>query len=246
MENLSKNFMVPFGIIMGSALIIASIIAGATFYKIRSLDNTLSVTGSAKTDVVSDTVKWTSQITRPVKISNLQSGYTQIANDLVKVKKFLVDSGIPEDSITVSTVSFYENYSYQQNYQSYTEKEYILSQTITVNSTDVDKITEISKNINAIVSSGVIFQTNSLEYYVSNLPELRVTLLGEAVKDAKARADSLAGASGKKVGSLKSATSGVVQVVSQNSTEISDYGSYDTSAINKQVMVTVKASFTLK
>ncbi len=246
METLNKNFMVPFGVIMGSAIIVASIIAGFTFYKIKSLDNTLSVTGSAKTEVVSDTVKWSGQITRPVKISGLQAGYTQIASDLDKVKKFMIDSGVKEESITVSTVSFYENYSYQQNYQSYTEKEYILTQNITVNSDDVEGLTNISKNINAIISQGVIFQTNSLEYYISNLPELRVSLLGEAVADAKARAESLASSSGKKVGGLKSASSGVVQVVSQNSTDISDYGSYDTSAINKQVMVTVKASFTLR
>lgn len=246
MEPLNKNFMVPFGVIMGSAIIVASIIAGLTFYKIKSLDNTLSVTGSAKTEVVSDTVKWSGQITRPVKISGLQAGYTQIASDLDKVKKFMIDSGVKEENITVSTVSFYENYSYQQNYQSYTEKEYILTQNITVNSDDVEGLTNISKNINSIISQGVIFQTNSLEYYISSLPELRVSLLGEAVADAKARAESLANASGKKVGGLKSASSGVVQVLSQNSTDISDYGSYDTSAINKQVMVTVKASFTLR
>ena len=85
-----------------------------------------------------------------------------------------------------------------------------------------------------------------MEYYISSLPELRVSLLGEAVKDAESRANSLAEASGKRVGKLKSASSGVVQVLSTNSTDISDYGSYDTSQINKQVMVTVKASFTLK
>ncbi len=245
MENLNKNPMVSFGVIIGVALIMASIVISVTFYKIRSLDNTLSVTGSAKTEVVSDTVKWSSQITRPVRISELQNGYSQIASDLTKVKKFLIDSGIPEEAITVSTVSFYENYSYQQN-QRYSDKEFILSQSITVNSSDIDKITNISKDINAVVSQGVIFQTNSLEYYISSLPELRVSLLGEAVKDAESRANSLAEASGKRVGKLKSASSGVVQVLSTNSTDISDYGSYDTSQINKQVMVTVKASFTLK
>jgi hypothetical protein len=245
MENLNKNSIISFGVIIGIALIMASIVVSVTFYKIRALDNTLSVTGSAKTEVVSDTVKWSSQITRPVRISELQNGYSQIASDLTKVKKFLIDSGIPEEAITVSTVSFYENYGYQQN-QRYVDKEFILSQNITVNSSDIDKITNISKDINAVVSQGVIFQTNSLEYYISSLPELRVSLLGEAVKDAESRANSLAEASGKRVGKLKSASSGVVQVLSTNSTDISDYGSYDTSQINKQVMVTVKASFTLK
>lgn len=245
MENLNKNFMIPFGIIMGSALIVAAIIIGGTFYRIRSLDNTLSVTGSAKTSVVSDTVKWNSQFTRATRVTNLDAGYKQMASDLAKVKAFMSTQGIPDEAITISAVSFYENYNYG-NQVSYNDKEYILTQNITVNSNEVDKITQIAKNIDGIINQGVIFQTNSLEYFVSNLPELRVSLLSEAVKDAEQRAESLASASGKGVGKLKSASSGVVQVLSPNSTEVADYGSYDTSQINKEVMVTVKASFTLK
>jgi hypothetical protein len=73
-----------------------------------------------------------------------------------------------------------------------------------------------------------------------------VELLASAVNDAKARAEQLALAGGKKIGVLKSASSGVVQVMSENSVEVSDYGMYDTSKINKEIMVTVKASFEIR
>jgi hypothetical protein len=86
----------------------------------------------------------------------------------------------------------------------------------------------------------------SLEYSYTKLPELRVSLLSDAVKDAKARAAKLAESSGKKVDVLKSASVGVVQVLPVNSVDVSDYGTYDTSKIDKDVMVTVKAAFTLK
>jgi hypothetical protein len=39
---------------------------------------------------------------------------------------------------------------------------------------------------------------------------------------------------------------GVVQVMQVDSVDVSDYGSYDTSTINKDVMVTVKTVFGLK
>jgi hypothetical protein len=48
------------------------------------------------------------------------------------------------------------------------------------------------------------------------------------------------------VGSIRSASMGVVQVLSPQSIEISDYGSYDTSSVEKEVMVTVKAAFSLR
>jgi uncharacterized protein len=126
------------------------------------------------------------------------------------------------------------------------ERTYTLRQTIEVNSADVNSITEIAKNINPIIEKGVIFSTQSLEYTYTKLPDERVLMLGDAVKDAKARASKLAESSGKKVGQLKSSSSGVVQVMSANSLDVSDYGSYDTSKIEKNIMITVKASFTLK
>ena len=85
-----------------------------------------------------------------------------------------------------------------------------------------------------------------MEYYYSKLPEARVELLANAVADSKARAEQLAKAGGKAIGPLQSASSGVVQVMAPNSVEVSDYGMYDTSSINKEIMVTVKASFEIK
>ena len=86
----------------------------------------------------------------------------------------------------------------------------------------------------------------SPEYYVSTLPQLRVSLVGQAVKDAKARAVEMANSGDSSVGALKSAASGVVQVLAPNSTSVEDYGSYDTSTIQKQVMVTARAVFYVK
>ena len=92
----------------------------------------------------------------------------------------------------------------------------------------------------------MIFSPSSPEYYVSGLPTLRVSLIGKAVIDARARADSIAKSTGQSVGKLKGASSGVVQVLQQNSNDVSDYGQYDTSTINKDVMVSVRATFTVK
>jgi hypothetical protein len=39
---------------------------------------------------------------------------------------------------------------------------------------------------------------------------------------------------------------GVFQITAVNSTEISDYGSYDTSSIDKKVTAIVRASYTIK
>lgn len=232
--------------IIGLALIVSTAIGAYSFYKVRSFDNALSVTGSAKKEVVSDIVKWRSNFSRVTTIATLRSGYAQMARDEKAVREFLVSKGINEEEITISPISMEEIYEYRPEGSEQTEKKYTLRQQVTVDSKEVDKVTAIAKDIQSLVNQGIVFSTYTLEYYYSKLADERVSLLADAIKDAKARAERIAGASGKSVGQLKSASSGVVQVLPLNSVEVSDYGSYATGDIKKEVMVTVKASFTLE
>jgi hypothetical protein len=241
MENNNKN-LISFGIILGLSIIISFSIASFTFYKLRGA-NDISTTGSATKEYTSDTVKWTSTITRNVTLATVKTGYAQMASDLVAVKSFLSGSGVPDASVDISPI--FMNQVYDNN-TSQVDKNYSLVQNITVNSNDVQKIADLSKNTASLVNQGILFSTASLEYYYSKLPDARVALLSDAIADAKARATKLAQAGGKNIGALQSASSGVVQVLAPNSADTSDYGTYDTSSIEKNIMVTVKTSFELK
>jgi hypothetical protein len=243
MENNNKSLnFINSRFLIGLGIVLATIIGSYTFYQIRSFDNTLTVTGSATKQVTSDHVKWVGSISRIVKINTLKTGYAEMAKDLSLVQDFLKEKNIPTEQIVISAISMDQNYDQPQG----AERTYTLRQTIEVNSSDVNSITDIAKNINPIIEKGVIFATQSLEYTYTKLPEERVNMLAFALQDAKARASKLAESTGKGIGQLKSASSGVVQVMSANSLDISDYGSYDTSKIEKNIMLTVKASFTLK
>ena len=239
-----KQNNLALSIIIGVCLIISSSIWAISYYN-KDSSNSLSVTGSASKEVVSDSAKFSGNFSRIVKVSNLKAGYAQIAQDLVAVQKFLKDQGIDDKNVTISTVSMFENYNYNNN-NTQIEKEYTISQTVEVSSSDINQITTLAQKTQDLINKGVIFSTNAVEYYYTKLPDLRVALLSDAIKDAKARAQKIAEATGRNVGGLKSAASGVVQVLPANSLEVSDYGTYDTSKINKNVMVTVKAAFGLK
>lgn len=243
MENTThKTSFINSRLLIAIGLVVSTAIGAYAFYQVRSFDNTLTVTGSATKQVTSDHVKWVGAITHTAKASTLKAGYADMAKDLTDVKAFLKDKNIPEDQIVTSPVFMDQNYDQPQG----AERSYTLRQTVDVNSADVNAIAEIAKNIQPLIEKGVVFATQSLEFTYTKLPYERVALLADAIKDAKARAAKLAESSGKSVGMLKSASSGVVQVMSANSLDVSDYGSYDTSKVEKNIMLTVKASFTLK
>lgn len=244
-ERIQNKTLLWMAGIIGLALLVSTTVGAWAFYRVRSFDNVLSVTGSAKQTVVSDQVKWTANWSRTVQLANLKTGYQSLATDQALVKKFLADNGIAEANYNISAVNMYQNYDYRSS-DSSAPPTYTLQQTVTIQSGDIQKITALAKNIQGLVNEGVIFSTASLEYSYSKLPDLRVSLLSDAVKDAKARAEKLAESSGKQVDQLVSASMGVVQVLPVNSVDVSDYGAYDTSEINKDVMVTVKTAFSLK
>ena len=233
------------GLALGICLMAASLIMGAFYYttqKTIASRDVLSVTGSSKTQVTSDQAKLALSIRRVVTTKTLAGGYTGVASDLQLATDLLTKEGVAATDIVTSPVSM--NQVYDNNAGSDTH--YELVQTITVQSTDIAKITALSKKIPDLAAQGAIVSIASLEYYYSKLPDLRVSLLADAVKDAKARAEKIAEGTGRTVGTVESASSGVVQVLPPNSVEVSDYGSYDTSSIQKDVMVTVKASFRLQ
>jgi hypothetical protein len=241
----NKTFAFWLGIVIAGSLVISSGIAAYTFYRVRNAENTLSVTGSATVNVTSDKVRWTGSFTRTVKISGLKAGYDQMTKDLAVVEDFLKTNGITDDAVTITPISMNQDYSNVNQNVGASERDYVLTQSIELNSTDVAKITTLAKHTEDIIGKGVVFSSNPVEYYYSKLPDERVALLSGALADAKARAEKLAEGTGSRVGALKSAASGVVQVLPPNSVDVSDYGSYDTSSIEKTIMVTVKASFNL-
>lgn len=244
MNNTKNSYIVP-SIILALGITLAGGLWAYSFYSVKSFENTLSSTGSAKIAVTSDVVKWTLQITRKTVETELKGGYANLAKDIETVKTFLKEKGITDDQIILSQVFVDEVYKYNPSGDT-GPKEFNLRQSVTVQSPDVKGVEALSKNIGELVNRDVFVSSNFVEFFVSKLPELRVSLLADAIKDAKARAEQIAQSNGQNVGSLKSAASGVTQVLAPNSIDISDYGQYDTQSLEKEVMVTVRATFFLK
>ncbi len=239
-----KSPIISASVILAVGFILCSALASYTFYKIRTMDNVLSVTGSAKQAIVSDNAKWTVSVSRSVNALNINAGYADMARDLATVKAYFAKNGFAESDLNISTVYMDEVYENQPNPNA--PKKYTLRQQVELASKDIQKVDTLSKNVQEIVSQGVFVSSQAPQYFYSDLATLRVKLLAEALKDAEERAGSIASVSGNKVGKLKSAASGVVQVLPPGSVEVSDYGTYDTMSINKEIMVTARATFSLK
>jgi hypothetical protein len=123
---------------------------------------------------------------------------------------------------------------------------YSANRQIIVRSTDIEKLSDLANNIQPLTGPTYTVSTGGVELTYQKLPEMRVKLLTAAIADAQARAEAIAKETGRSVGTLRSASGGVVQVLSQGGIDVSDYGSYDTQSKKKEVMVTVRADFSIR
>lgn len=230
-------------LVLGASLIICACIASVTAYEIKRSGETVEVTGSAKIAVTADMAKWTITLDTKTGISNQKDGYSKLDQATKQIIAYLQEKGFTD--IETPAPNIYASYLYPQ-YGEPIQTGYQVSRQIMVRSSDVQGIEALAGSYLPQSDQSYTITTGSVEMTYQKLPETRVTLLTEAIQDATARAEAIAKESGRSVDQLKSATGGVVQVLPVGGVEVADYGSYDTSSINKEVMVTVRATFTLE
>lgn len=245
-----RSGLVRSSLVLALGLVAATAVAGSAAYKLRSLGNTIAVTGSAERTIVSDTVKWSGRMSRTVGTDGLKDGNAAIKADLAAALKVVRDAGVQDEGITVRPLNVYAVYGSEDPSKPYGATKivgYTLDQSFMVESTDVEGVTKLAQDVaDRMLAEGVVFSTDSLEYFYSKLAGLKLEMLSEATANAKARAERIVSSTGGKLGPLSSAGMGVFQVTSVNSTEISDYGAYDTSTIDKKVTAVARAEFLLR
>jgi hypothetical protein len=217
--------------------------AGKIVTDIKLAGDTIEVTGSAKEAVVADTGRLTITLETKTGVFDQQSGFSKLESAVGKIGAYLKTQELTE--FETPTGSSFAQYIYPQNGESI-HTGYTVSRSVIVRSSDVEKLSKLANNIEPLSGAGYNVSMGGLELTYSKLDEMRVALLTKAIADATDRANAIAQNSGRKVGQLRNAVGGVVQVLPQGGVDISDYGSYDTQSMNKEVMVTVRATFGLQ
>src|SRR5690606_24081570 len=122
------------------------------------------------------------------------------------IKNYLLSKGIKENEIVFSSVSINKEYSttYDENsnVRSQTFNGYALTQNVQVESKEVEKVENISRQVSELINSGVELYSNTPEYYYTKLTALKLEMIAEATKDARLRAEKIAENAGASLGDL--------------------------------------------
>jgi len=236
----SGSFMAA--VVLAVGLVVATVIGGWFFVKGKRGDQTITVTGSARKRIKSDLVIWKSAVS--YQASELSEAYRSLSAAVPRVKAYLVSKGIPENQITVSSISSQTLHGRTSDGGETSEiTGYSLRQELWVRSNDVDKIGQIAREATELINQGILIESMAPEYTYTQLGGLKIEMLAEAAKDAKVRAEQIAQSTGSSIGSVRSARMGVLQITPADSNEVSDSGMNDTSSLEKDITAVVNIGF---
>lgn len=245
MNGEKNSYLYNAGIALAIGLVLSSVILGWSYTRVKKGDEAVNVTGSARRRIKSDLVVWTAAIS--TQAPKLADAYSQLSDNVPRIKQYLMSKGIPENEMTVSAIS--SSTLHKRDADGIESSEitgYSLRQQVEVRSKDVDRIAQIAREATELINQGILLESMPPQYSYTKLGDLKIEMLGEAAKDAKTRAEQIAASTGNKIGALRSAKMGVLQITAADSTEVSDSGINDTSSIDKDMTAVVNISFAVE
>lgn len=232
-------------VVIGVSLIIGVLIFTAAWKSNQSSNQTITVTGSAKKEIISDfgILRGTISVT----YSSSELAFKELENQKRTLLKYLDKNGFPNDKVELYTITSYPIYEISASGVTTGKiNGYAYNQRIEVSSNDVNKIKKLSLDISSIIEDGVNFSVEPPEYHYTKLADLKIEIQAEAAKDAMVRAQKIAEATDRELGPMRSARMGVLQITPKFSNAVSDYGINDLSSIEKEIVGVVTASFQIE
>lgn len=240
---MNKNVIIA--AIASLGFIIGLAVLGSAIKNRNKSENTISVTGLGTKTFTSDLITWSGNFSR--NSYELKAAYDALANDRKVIENYLVSKGIKKGEMVFSAVDIQKQFDYSTDPNGgsrQTFSGYQLSQTVSLESKDVVRLENLSRNITEMINLGIEFTSSPPSYFYTKLADVKQQMIADATKDAKNRAEKIAENAGSNLGDLKNATMGVIQITAPNSNEEFSYGgTFNTASKEKEARITIKLEY---
>lgn len=222
-------------VIVGLGIAAGGFFPGYYYYKTLHDNRSVTVKGLAEMNVKADLAIW--KIKFKTTGNDLSALQQKMTNDLRIINNYLAKQGFNSEEVIVGRINTNDLMANQYRDARASESRYILDQTITVHSTQVDKVEQTLREIGELVAQGVIFEYQDygspVTYIFTGLNQVKPQMLEEATRNAYASALEFAKSSNSKVGRIKTANQGVFSILPREQVE----GVNESAEIDKTLRV---------
>tara|TARA_B110000114_G_scaffold30179_1_gene31055 strand:- start:229 stop:960 length:732 start_codon:yes stop_codon:yes gene_type:complete len=233
-------------LIFGIAIVSSSIFLAKAYTNRTKIDGQIRVTGLGKADFSSDLIVWEGRYRAENR--DLKLAYITLEKNKSTINEYLAKKGVTSEQLIYSAVKTEQkNKQIYSSYGNYIGEEFVgyeLTQSVQIESREVNKIEKVSREITELLNQGVELYSESPRYYYTKLADLKIEMISKATEDARLRAEKISEFSGGKLGKLESAKMGIFQITGQNSKEAYSWGgTFNTSSRKKTASITIKLDY---
>lgn len=208
-----SRILLAFAIVIGSFFVGGSIVN--EYVKTRKV---LIVKGVSEKEILAEKGEITINI--EVKKESLDEAKQLFFQNIEAVKAFLISKGIQETEITLFGNTLREDFVGDQENKNL-RSSYVFSCSIKVISDKVDQIEQLAQSFEELTKNGVfISSTYGPNYSMKGVQQFRTDMITDAAKNGRAIAQQMAKDMGFRVGKVKSANQGSIQIESNAAKKI--------------------------
>lgn len=240
--------VVVFGVLVSLGLVLGAFVLGYQTRHIGSGRSSIVVKGLAEKPVRADMAEW--QLTAVARGATFAETVGNLRGEKAALDNFITTQGFDSASIreTDETVApYYEDEAIGEQVRQ-VQKGFIGKHTVIVSSRQLQKIVAAHRAALDYKASGHDIEYANPNYLVSNLEEVKMSLIGAATDNARKRAQEFVKHSDAKLGAMRSASQGAFYILPPvSNANVDDYGgTYDKSTIDKIARVVVTIEFNLQ
>ena len=236
-------------LIFSVALIIAAAVLGFQVKQVGGGRESISVKGLAEKPIKADRAEWS--VSLQVKGATIADALGKLRKERPPLDQFLAKAGFEAAALTESNESAEPNYEQVEGRNGNmlsVQDGHVARQSITINTADIDKILAAAKGIVQFEAEGHPVNYGAPQFLVSNLEDVKMSLIGAAMQNSRARALEFAKNGGVEVGAMRSASQGAFYILPASANaDVSDWGgTYDKSTVDKIARVVVTVDYGIK
>jgi uncharacterized protein len=230
--------------LVAAGLAAGGFFAGQGLVESRLGFRTVTVKGLAEREVKADLGFW------PVRFTatgpTLEAARQSLEASETAVSAFLREKGFPASALQVQGIQVEDRIANLYQSGGSPDARFVLTETLLVRSTEVDKLAEASRDIGGLLRAGVVFSGDSYSggpsFTFTGLNAMKGELLAEATERAREAAAEFAKESGARVGAIQTANQGIISI--EPAVEIPN--SNADAQIDKKVRVVTTITYFLK
>ena len=230
-------------LVVAIGIAVAGVFVAAGLENARTGDRFVTVKGLAEREVRADLALW------PLRFvatgNDLSAVQAKVSADAETVRAFLDSGGIRRDAVELQSLQVTDLYA-QAYRQGPAENRFIVAQTLSVRTTDVDAVAGLAQRVGELVEAGVVLggEGHGMQgpsYLFTRLNAIKPKMIAEATAAARAAAERFAADSGGHLAGIRRARQGVFQILPRDKAP----GLQESKQILKTVRVVSTLDFAL-